>query len=448
VTKQEGGRLPKSHLETHVGWKTPITLASLTHRLHQAGAGANDLKEILEDRDRELVDARCGARYHPTNERYRRAGVKERTLKTILGTIQVSVTRVRDQKRKRIFVPLWRDVRVRAKRRYQDDIVEVAISGVERMTYGNTVEELDKSTLAAMSKRSLNRYVLEHGKQLQKHLQKRTLQAEAVVPDGTKLRAQQGRHHQLKVTITENQDGTVQLRQLDVNQKWSSHSKTVHGSTLFVDSDNEPGPPRVVTDGEPGLQEAFNPQESYIQDCHIHVNRALGHALWRDGLFKNNPERRDVQNRVSGVLAHLRNSLALHLPKRRKRKIRKRIKQTRRELLDIVEELVERQRFQAAGCLRGVVDTVVVFAQLALEGYWMPWHTNRVERVMLEVAKRCKHRGMRWTEEGSSALLALLVYRFLEPAAYRDWWMEKLHGSARFKADLGIQVTVTGARGF
>jgi len=434
--------LPKSRLETDVRWSSPITLASLTLRLREAGAGANDLQEVLESRDRELVAALCGPTYRPRADGPRRAGTSRRTFGTLLGRITVRVTLVRLPDG-RIVTPLWQDVLISPRRLYQDDVVAAAISGVQRMSYRNTLEELHRLTGIAPSPRTLNRRVVEHGLELQRHLRTRRLQAHAGVPDGTRLRNQTKGHHELRITITENHRAPPQLRYIAVGERWDAHRDLLETKTRFVGATGESGPPRITLDGEPGLMENLSFRGVHHQDCHIHVSRLMTHAMWRDGHRKRTPESLAVRRQVTNLLRHLRNTVNAHAndPAR----IRLRIDETKRELTDLIADLREGGNHTTANSLTYMQDTLTVHAELAIKGYWMPWNTNRIERVMLEVSKRCKHRGMRWTTHGGTALVALLVYRFLEPNAYNQWWNTHLHGpTLKPRHGIDIQVTASG----
>ncbi len=104
--------MPKSQLTWEATWTEPITMAALTERLYEEGAGKEDLVALLKDRDRELVEKYCGPRYHPPEgARYGRSGTRERTrLGRWLGIISITVHQVHDTQTDEYFVPLWDDV--------------------------------------------------------------------------------------------------------------------------------------------------------------------------------------------------------------------------------------------------------------------------------------------------------------------------------------------------
>ncbi len=86
--------MPKSQLTWEATWTEPITMAALTRRLYEEGAGKEDLVALLKDRDRELVERFCGPWYHPLEDaRFERAGTRVRQrLGTRFGIVSLNST--------------------------------------------------------------------------------------------------------------------------------------------------------------------------------------------------------------------------------------------------------------------------------------------------------------------------------------------------------------------
>ena len=91
--------------------------------------------------------------------------------------------------------------------------------------------------------------------------------------------------------------------------------------------------------------------------------------------------------------------------------------------------------------LHRVSDQVTTFAALAIQGITVPWNSNIVERLMGTVSKRCKHKWMSWTTQGSQGLLTLVVTRALEPRTHEQFWRHKLYRHLSAVPHLGIEVT-------
>jgi hypothetical protein len=436
--------VPKSQLEWSVDWTRPITLAALTQRIYEEGLGRADLVALLEDRDRELVNELCGPWYHPREgSRYRRAGRRRRLLGTRFGKIRVRVRRVVDTATGETFVPLWRDVRLDEGRVYQPDVIALAEQFTERMSYRDAREELGKVVVGVPSPRTVNRRVIEDGALLNEAIRQREMTAGSVIPDGTKLHAKGGKLHDVNITLATAPGERPRLRCLTVGAPWAAHRVTLE-RTSFEDTEGAPVPPTVVSDQERGLAEAMTPPGGHWQPDHVHIVRNTGYSLWEDGL-KSGPEKWAILRTVSGLLAHLRNSVAYHLPRGEREAVAHRIRQTTKEFRRLATRLWNDGYERTSILLGRMAEPVTTFAALALQGITVPWNSNVIERLMGTVSKRAKHKWMSWTTAGSQGLLTLLVTRAVEPDTHEQFWRRKLYGHLTALPHLGIEVTRSGA---
>lgn len=439
--------MPKSQLNWTVDWTRPITLAALTQRIFEEGLGRADLVALLEDRDRELVDALCGPWYRPREgRRYRRGGCKRRLLGTRFGKIFLRVRRVIDTATGETFVPLWRDVQLDEGRVYQPDVIALAEQFTERMSYRDAREELAKVVVGVPSPRTVNRRVIEDGALLNEAIRQREMTAGAIIPDGTKLHAKGGKLHDVNITLATAPGERPRLRCLTVGAPWAAHRATLE-KTHFEDAQGARIPPTVVCDQERGLAEAMMPPNGRWQPDHVHIVRNTGYSLWEDGL-KSGPEKWAILRTVSGLLAHLRNSVAYHLPRGEREAVAHRIRQTTKEFRRLATRLWNDDYESTAILLERMSEPVTTFAALALQGITVPWTSNVIERLMGTVSKRAKHKWMSWTTAGSQGLLTLLVTRAIEPDTHEEFWRRKLYGQLTALPHLGIEVTrtETGAR--
>ncbi|MGB7123254.1 MAG: hypothetical protein WBE40_00120 [Thermoplasmata archaeon] len=432
--------MPKSQLEWSVDWTRPITLAALTQRIYEEGLGRADLVALLEDRDRELATELCGPWYHPRKgSRYRRVGRKPRKLGTRFGRIVLRVRRVEDTVTGETFSPLWRDVLLDGPRVYQPDVIALAEQFTERMTYRDAREELGKVVFGVPSPRTVNRRVIEDGNLLNEAIRQREMTAGTLIPDGTKLHAKNGKLHDVNITLATQPGERPRLRCLTVGEPWEAHRETLD-RTSFESAEGVPVPPTVVSDQERGLAEVMTPPGGYWEPDHVHIVRNTGFSLWQDGL-KGGPEKWAILRTVSGLLAHLRNSVAFHLPRGEVEAVAHRIQQTTKEFRRLGTRLRNDGYWRTAAMLHRVSDQVTTFASLALRGISVPWNSNVVERLMGTVSKRAKHKWMSWTTLGSQGLLTLLVTRAVEPRTHEQFWRRKLYGHLSSLPRLGIEVT-------
>ncbi|MHB8586400.1 MAG: ISH6 family transposase [Thermoplasmatota archaeon] len=430
--------MTESCLKYNVTWTSPITLPTLTHRMHEAGMAREDLIRLLEARDDELVHQHCGPPYHRLSPQTIRAGTRKRTLGTRFGRVTIRYHRI--QKDGRTFAPLWADVLIQPRRIYQDDIEAITVQIAERMTYRNTREETGRLVEGVSSPRTINRRVIENGTKLQEIIHERDLSATTHQGDGTKLhqRGRTNKHYGVNIVLATGRDRT-RVRLLTVGEKWTARP-TVLEKTKFVDDKGSAIPATTMTDLETGLPNALTPVDGFWQPCLIHAIRYFGIALWQDGM-KESPEKRALIGTLRTILEHLKNSLALHLPKGETDAIEHRIHQTTKEIRRLATRVQDDGWSKAALFLRRVSLTVVTFAELALKGITIPWHNNLLERLMGEVSKRCKHRWMSWTTKGASALLTLVILRAVEPDTHAHYWRQKLFPNAPMVKDRGVSIT-------
>ncbi|GAA0457887.1 hypothetical protein GCM10008985_12540 [Halococcus dombrowskii] len=174
-----------------------------------------------------------------------------------------------------------------------------------------------------------------------------------------------------------------------------------------------------------------------------HVPRTLGYKLWDDGALSLE-DRNEIISEVSGELFHLKNSVEKHRPQEEYSAIRERIARTKERIGKTAWQLEQLSSPKAASYLRGGLDSMVTFAEDAIDGFEVPWTSNPVERAMGEVAKRCKRDWMQWSEEGLDTLLQLSLTKYANPEYYREFFDEFLQRSTHEKIRCSVSVTTNG----
>jgi len=105
-----------------------------------------------------------------------------------------------------------------------------------------------------------------------------------------------------------------------------------------------------------------------------------------------------------------------HLEDGDRERLRFRMDETLRELREAAEGLRRRCHPKAAMFLERNVGLMVTFEEMALEGVRIPYTTNRVERLMGEIARRCKGTWMHWSTNGLRNILTVLLVRYTNEA--------------------------------
>jgi len=118
-----------------------------------------------------------------------------------------------------------------------------------------------------------------------------------------------------------------------------------------------------------------------------------------------------VEKTVKQLLT-LVNSTKKHLKDGDKERLKSRIDTTHRELYNIADELGEHGYTRASAFIIRNARFTVTFAESALEDIQIPYTTNRIERLMEEVSKRCKNKGMHWSTDGLNNVPTMVLIRY------------------------------------
>ena len=141
-------------------------------------------------------------------------------------------------------------------------------------------------------------------------------------------------------------------------------------------------------------------------------------------------DRHEAGEAVRHVIFPLVYSAQRHLEEEDGEKLRARIDNTLRELREVACKLRGRGYPKAADFLERNARLMVTFAEVALEGVRIPYTTNRIERLMGEVSKRCKHKWMHWSTNGLRNILILVLVRYTDEALYEGFKNAYIHNEA------------------
>ena len=115
----------------------------------------------------------------------------------------------------------------------------------------------------------------------------------------------------------------------------------------------------------------------------IHVWREVNYKLWQHGVELD--VRKRYVNEVKGILLRLKNSLE-------KPDLKSRSKKAKKALNEFVKEMDSNGYWRVSGFFKKHMRSILLFAYKKLEGITIPWHNNKMERKMGEIAKRMKNK--------------------------------------------------------
>jgi transposase-like protein len=134
-----------------------------------------------------------------------------------------------------------------------------------------------------------------------------------------------------------------------------------------------------------------------------------------------------VKTELESVLYTLVNSTRKHSEDGDREALGGRVRWTLKQLSILAARLKRRGYREAAEFLTRNSNLLVTFAELASEGVRIPYTTNQIERLMGEIAKRCKHRWAHWSSRGLRNLLTLILIHYTNPTLYEQYWQNYIH---------------------
>ena len=265
-----------------------------------------------------------------------------------------------------------------------------------KMSYNDSSLEFETATGVHVPKRTIHSFVQEIAPPLLE-ANKTADELGTVLGDSTEVRGLESREMN-NVHILLSEGG--QLLHLGVNSDWPNVEAGI-----------------LISDNEPGLINAVKAERRQLGI--LHALKYLLFTLWGEGMNKD--ERIEVDEAAKQALFTLVNSTKKHRKDCDKERLKSRIDKTLRELYEIADELGERGYTKASSFIIRNARFMVTFAQLTLEDVEIPYTTNKIERLMGEISKRCKHKWMHWSTEGLRNILTIVLVRYTKEQLYNQF---------------------------
>jgi hypothetical protein len=306
--------------------------------------------------------------------------------------IRFKARRVIDRRTGRVHSPILEALDVK-RRKYSRGVRMACVEYATKMSYGDASLEYETGIGIRVPKRTIHAWVKELAPRLleaynRAREQKTKPKTRLVLGDSTVVQGR-GFREMNKVRVLISGDGS--LESLKVNEPWPEMEMDV-----------------LVSDDEPGLAEAVKAEwrQLYI----LHAAKRLGFILWRDKMSLEELEM--ALDAIREPLFTLVHSAEKHLVDGDMGRLRWRIDWMLVMLGEAARDLRSRGYGKAGEYLERHAGLLVSFAELALEGVEVPYTTNRVERLMGEVAKRYKNRWMHWGTDGLRNILIFVLVRY------------------------------------
>ena len=306
------------------------------------------------------------------------------------------------------FSPLRRFLELDKYKNMSEDFRNKLIMKATRTTYQKAVEDIHESFNFRISKKTLNRYVIESTKYVDL-VQEAEVGQNILLADGTKVRNGKKGHHEVMAVMSLNYEtNSSSLTAFEINTPPKEIAAKIDLNKYAV----------FVGDGELGLRNFCN-EKTPFHLCHQHAINDVSFYLWKEGMTKK--EKDPSMAQFKAILYTLQNSTKKYWEDKDTERLTKRILTTKDELRSLAADFSIKEKHHASRYIMDHIDHMVTASKLALIGIKVPFTTNHAERLMQEVGIRTKKKGMNWTEQGLKAILQPTLKRYFLPKERRNY---------------------------
>lgn len=401
------------HLVFNIPENKEIPIAQFTCAVKAQQIEKIVVEAALQSLNDTLVEQRCGERSKQGNgqKQFRRAGTTTRNPVTILGELNLRLSKVKDKNNNTTSIPLYQSIIFDGKRKFQPDIAMLTVDMAEKLSYRDVAKEVSLFIDVVPTPTTINQRVIEYGEKIPIKSENKNIPVG--IGDGTKCHTQEPGYSENRINVLIGiNDGNKTLLGVTVNKPWEDIAKRIEKDNVFAEY------AAIVSDGEKELRAAFSDGKRQFQMDLIHSFRMLGFKLWEDKQL-DFEERKSLINELKKVLLSLKNVVVCHNGDTER--IKNKISSTIDDLQRIAKELKEKSCLKSANFIKEYSNAMVTFARLAIEGVAIPWTSNIIERLMGEISKRVKHKWMRWTTRGLESILRLILVRYTNESAYNTF---------------------------
>ena len=396
-----------------------VTVGNIATTIRNLKIEPRIAEQIIQTIDEKEVEKLCGGKYLRGNgeNRYRRGGTSERGPVTAVGKLNVTLHKVVDTEANKTFKPINSVVDLDGKKIYQEDISMIAVELATKMTYRDTVKEGKFITKDFPSPCTVNTRVIKYGEKIQELNTDKIENAgiKTAFSDGTKTHSQEKGldKNEINVVLGMKNDKKVILG-AKVNDPWNDMAKELRVAKAVTDETVFCG------DAEKEMKNAMTKDDELYQLDLVHAARIAGFKLWEDKIMSLE-ERKTIVSKLEGVLYTLKNAVEKHLVDKNTDALKRRINKTVDELKKMSKELWKLGCRKTATFIKEYSNNMVVFAKFAVKGRRVPWNSNIIERLMGEIAKRTKHKWMRWTTKGLETIINIILVRYCSEENYEEF---------------------------
>ena len=364
---------------------------------------------LLVEKERFLVEQLCGKRYSRKKEDFIRCKTQKKTILTKFGKVRHTFAYVKEKATGRTFSPLLEQLRIPPYQRLSHDFKQVLSRKASRSTYQLGVEDIEDSFGFGISRQTLHTYVKQTCSAIS-CISEPNPEHKILLADGTKVRnGKKTRHHEVRVLASYGEGNDKAILAQEINKEWQEIAKEIDFEQYKV----------LVADGETGIQENLCKGHMRFHLCHLHAINDVSFYLWKNGCGRK--EGKPYINRLEQLLYTLQNSTKKYWRDKDIMRLARRVRRTKRSVKELADLLIVKGFVEAGEFLQRHVNHLTTASELAPSGLKVPFTTNGMERLMQEIGKRTKKKGMYWSEDGLQRILSMVLKRYVLPKNRRTY---------------------------
>jgi hypothetical protein len=372
------------------------------------------------------------------NSCFKLNGGYERRLRTSIGEVKFYWFRVKCRKCGRTFTLLKEFLDLEKYQTKTHELERLVVNAVANDSYRRAVKGISENGLVNLSHHTAHNWLIRTDCD-EIELSGDTIGSigpTQIVADGTKFKGQafqgEARRGDLKVIVGVDCKGNVFPLGSWAGESWENINKHWKKNKIKF-----PEGSVIVSDGEPGLAEAFAEQVEFEQRCHWHVVKDIYHFMHPDGAKLETTKR--VQKGLAGVLA-------IELPEEDFRKVSETEKDDIEEKMELADEALGRLirylnmkgYYKAATYISGARKSMFGYVRRWLQyGVICPRASSLIERVIRELGRRLKKIAYGWSDKGAGKIARIILKKFTNEKEWEKYWKSKMKIIGNVIFDIG-----------
>lgn len=242
-----------------------------------------------------------------------------------------------------------------------------------------------------------------------------------LMSDGTGVKQYRGRKGELRAVIGITKAGRVEPLGSFTNTPWPQVERIIKERIKEARRYEIP----FLYDGEPGLDD-FLAEVADPQRCTWHGPRGLYHALWQDGLRKQDSA--PMTDRIKHLIGiELPEGDFEILKEQDKERLRTKYESTKAEIEQLIETFRQRGYKHGASYLEKLSDRLFTHIEIWLKtGIIAPKTISLLERVFREIGRRLKKIAWGWSDQAVTNISKMIMIRQYSRDKWEQYWKEKL----------------------